>query len=137
MDVRYKVSLTKVFIIGLITGLGGWIGLWLLIQSTEPTLWPRWAFYFSLTMALCGTSIPIMAFLNYRFAGHQEVNPKTIIRESLWVGLYGDLLLWLQLGRILNSGIALFIAAGILIVEFILRYREKSRWNVPGNTSDE
>lgn len=137
MDIRYKFSLTKVFFIGLMTGLAGWVGLWFIVQMTVPTLWPRWLFYFSFTIALCGTSIPILAFLNYRFAGQQDVNPKTIIREALWVGLYGGLLLWLQLGRILNSALALFIAAGILTIEFIIRYREKSRWNVPGKTDDE
>lgn len=137
MDIKYRSSLVKFTIVGLIAAAAGWIGIYMVIFNTLPTLWPRWLLFFLLTLALCGTSLPVVAFLNYRFAGDSDIYPQTVMREVLWIGFYGNLLLWLQLGRILNSGLAVFIAFGIIVIEFLWRNIERAGWTAPGAELDE
>ncbi len=137
MDVKYRVSLIKLTIVGLIAAAAGWVGIYFVVFTMVPTLWPRWLLFFSLTLALCGTAMPIIGFLNYRFADDTNIYPHTIMREVLWVGFYGDLLLWMQLGRILNSGLAVFLAFGIIVIEFLWRNIERAQWTAPGIHPDE
>jgi hypothetical protein len=46
----------------------------------------------------------------------------------MWVGIYGDLIVWLMMGRVFNSARALFLAIGFIIIETLLRMSEQSRW---------
>ena len=110
--------------------LGG-LGLagiaWLLIY-TLPTPGPRWLFFLSWFLALTGISLPIMAFLNRRFPGEVAATQGVIIRQATWIGVYGCLLAWLQIGRVVTFPLALWIAAGLGLVEWLLRLRERSLW---------
>lgn len=107
----------------------GWGGLYFLINLTIPTVGPRWLFFFLSVLALTGTSLPIIAFLNQRFPTDPPVSAGVIVRESIWVGIYFPTLAWLQLGQVLTPALSLLLAIGLLAIELLLRLRERSQWN--------
>lgn len=106
----------------------GWGGLFYLVNYTIPTVGPRWLFFFLGVMALTGTSLPFTAFLNRRFPSHPPADPQVILRQAIWVGIYGATLAWLQLGRVLNLALAFLLALGLVLIEALLRMRERSQW---------
>jgi hypothetical protein len=107
----------------------GWGGLFLVIQTTLPTLGPRWLFFFLGVLALTGPALPIIYILNKRFPGEPPVEDMAILRQALWVGVFGSTVAWLQLGRVLTGVLTLVLAAGFVLIEFLLRLFERSRWN--------
>jgi hypothetical protein len=125
---RLPVVLTALFLT--VTGLGG---LAVLLLNTVPTLGPRWLFYFFLFLSLSGIGMPISDFFNRRFPSKPRARAEVIVRQSVWIGIYGCVLTWLQFGRILNSGLVLFLAIGMVAIELIIRMNERSRFNTPTN----
>lgn len=119
--------------ISLVLILIGWGGLIVLFMLTLPTLAPRWLFFFLLTLALSGTALPAAYFLNRRFPSDPPVESGVVLREAMWFGVYGSLLAWLQLGRVLTAGLALVLLGGLILVEFLLRLGEGSAWR-PGRS---
>lgn len=113
----------------IILALIGWGGLYALINFTYPTVGPRWLFFFLGVLAITGTALPIVAFLNQRFSTRPPVPPSVIIREAIWFGIYFPTLAWLQLGRVLTPALVLLLAAGFFAIEVLLRMRERSQWN--------
>lgn len=107
----------------------GWGGLFYLFQNTLPTVGPRWLFFFLAVLALTGSILPAVAFLNRRFPSNPPATTGVIIRQSLWVGIYFPTLAWLQLGRTLTPALAILLAAGLVLIEVLLRLRERTRWN--------
>lgn len=115
--------------------LAGWIGLYFLAMLTDPELGPRWLFYFALTVAVTGTALPLVAFLNRRFPTSPPADEGVLLRQTTWVGVYFSLLMWLQSGRILNSMLAAFLAVSLALIEAVLRLNERTRFN-PGKEED-
>jgi hypothetical protein len=107
----------------------GWLGLAYLIIYTLPTLGPRWLFFVFSVLGVTGISLPLVAFLNLRFPSDPVADRNAIVREASLVGIYFTTLAWLQLGRVLTLGLGLLLAAGLILVEFLIRLREKSRWD--------
>jgi len=114
---------TAVFLI-----LLGWGGVYLLYRYTTPSGGTRWLFFFAGVMAMTGVALPVMAFLNRRFSTIPPATPGVIVRQALWVGIYFPTLVWLQIGRVLNPFIALILAVGFVVIEWLLRLRERSQW---------
>ena len=112
----------------LILALIGWGGLYALINFTIPTVGPRWLFFFLSVLALTGTSLPVVAFLNQRFPTTPPVSSGIIVREAIWIGIYFPTLAWLQLGRVLTPALVLLLAVGFFAIEILLRLRERSQW---------
>jgi hypothetical protein len=106
----------------------GWGGLILLINSTLPTVGPRWLFFFFCVMAITGTVLPITAFLNRRFPTTPPPTTMVVVRQAIWFGVYGATIIWLQMGRVLNPALAILLAVGLGLIEFLLRLSEKSQW---------
>jgi hypothetical protein len=106
----------------------GWGGLIALIISTLPTVGPRWLFFFLSVLAITGTILPITAFLNRRFPSTPPPTAMVVVRQALWFAVYGATLIWLQLGRVLNPALAILLAIGLGLIEFLLRLSEKSQW---------
>lgn len=107
--------------------VSGWIGLWLLVTSTLPTAFPRWLFFVFLYLAATGTVLPFVRFLNMRFSGGDTVpSSSVILRQSIWVGLFAVACAWLQIPRVLNPILALFLALSLMVIEFFLHLREQS-----------
>jgi hypothetical protein len=117
-----------VFLTALFLTITGWGGLAVILLTTVPTLGPRWLFFFFLLLGLTGLIMPVVDFFNRRFPSKPRAEADVIIRQSVWFGLYGCVLAWLQFGRILNSGLVIFLAIGIVSIELILRMNERSRF---------
>jgi hypothetical protein len=79
-------------------------------------------------LALTGTVLPLVAFLNRRFSSLPPPTPLVVLRQSLWVGIYVATLAWLQIGRVLNPVIAVMLGLGLVLIEWLLRLRERSQW---------
>lgn len=106
----------------------GWGGLTALIISTLPTVGPRWLFFFLCVLGVTGTMLPITAFLNRRFPSTPPPSNMVIVRQALWFAVYASTLIWLQMGRVLNPALAILLAIGLGLIEFLLRLSEKSQW---------
>jgi hypothetical protein len=105
----------------------GWIGLWLLITTALPTAFPRWLFFVFLYLAVTGTALPFVRFLNMRFTREGDPFPSggVILRQSIWIGLFIVACAWLQIPRVLNPVIAFFLALSLIVVEVFLHVREQ------------
>ena len=106
----------------------GWGGLAALFILTPPELGPRWLFFFLSVIALTGTALPFVAFLNRRFPSLPPVRAGVIIRQALWFGIYFPTLAWLRIPRLLTPSLALLLAIGLFLIEWLLRLRERSQW---------
>ena len=106
----------------------GWGGLIALVIATLPTVGPRWLFFFLCVLAITGTVLPITAFLNRRFPSTPPPTAMVVVRQALWFAIYGATLVWLQMGRVLNAALAILLAIGLGLIEFLLRMSEKSQW---------
>lgn len=120
----------------LILAVIGWGGLALLLNFTLPLVPARLAFFILWVMALTGTALPFVYLLNRRFAGDPPVEPNVIVREALWVGVYGATLAWLQLGRLVSLWVWMGLAGGVIAAEYLIRLRERSRWKPPVGNDD-
>ncbi|UCD41219.1 MAG: hypothetical protein JSV69_11635 [Chloroflexota bacterium] len=128
MDSQSSPSVRTFIPAALILALIGWGGLYALLNFTIPTVGPRWLFFFLSVLALTGTSLPIVAFLNQRFPSTPPVSSGVIVREALWIGIYFPTLAWLQLGRVLTPALIMLLAIGFIAIEILLRLRERSQW---------
>ena len=117
--------------------LVGWGGSAALVLYTEPLVWMRWALFALLFLALTGTALPIIYFIHRRFPSEPPAVPSVIVREAQGVGVYGIVLLWLLWGDLLTFWIMIGLAAGLLAIEWLIRLRERSRWNPPKPKSDD
>lgn len=108
--------------------LMGWGGLAYIVAETSPNGGTRWAFFFLGVLALTGTALPWVAFLNRRFPSSPPPTHAAVVRQALWVGIYFATLAWLQIGRVLTPSLALLLAAGLVLIEWLLRLRERSQW---------
>lgn len=118
-----------VFITSLLLVLSSVIGLVALFVFTVPTLGPRWLLFFLVAMLASGLALPVVYYLNLRFPSNPPVSSRVISREAAWCGIYADLLLWLQFGKVLNYALAIFIAIGFIAIELLLRMREQSSFS--------
>ncbi len=124
----------------LFTGIGmaaaGWGGLFILFIYSLPYLGYRWLFFVLLTLGLAGLALPAAYFLNLRFPSRPPAGPNVIVRQALWLGVLGDLLAWFQLGRLLTPVLAVFMAAGLILIEVLLRLNERSRFKPESSSTD-
>jgi hypothetical protein len=97
----------------------GWVGLWLLITTTLPTAFPRWLFFVFLYLAVSGTVLPFVRYLNARFTRSSPASG-VVLRQSIWVGLFVVACAWLQIPRVLNPVIALILALSLVVIEWFL-----------------
>ncbi len=108
--------------------LVGWVSLILVVRHTLPTLGPRWLFFFLIVAALTGPAIPLTYYLNLRFPSNPPAEGLVIIRQALWFGVFGSTLTWMQLGRVLTPALAVVMAGVFILIEYLLRLFERSRW---------
>jgi hypothetical protein len=95
---------SPVLLLGTI-GLGGLV-LYLLYHRTNT--WPRWLFFFFLTIFGAGAALPVV-YIIHRRAANQYVPAKVILREAILLGVFLDLWAWLQIGRIASNLIVLIL----------------------------
>jgi len=111
-----------------VLALSGWLGLTLLLTTSLPTVGPRWLFFFLLTLATTGTSLPFLWLLNRRFSNAQSAPSSALLRQGLFVALFIDVSMWLQINRSLSLPLAILIALGIFAIERLLRLVDRSQW---------
>ncbi len=109
----------------------GWGGLYWVVFYNVPSGGTRWIFFFTGVLAITGTVLPLVAFLNRRFPSNPPSTAAVIVRQALWVGIYPPTLAWLRIGRVLTPSIALLLALSFILIEWFIRLRERSRWK-PG-----
>lgn len=76
--------------------------------------------------------MPGLVFVNKILQLKKPISFETVIREAMLVGVYGAILLWLNKGQVLSTGLALVIALGMIMAELLIRLRKESRWH-PGD----
>lgn len=128
MENQYSPSVKSVLPAALLLALIGWAGLAGVIYFSLPTVGPRWLFFFFTVLAITGTFLPFTAYLNRRFPSTPPVGLNVILRQAIWIGVFIPTLAWLQIARVLTIGLAGLLAISILIIEILLRLRERSRW---------
>lgn len=122
-----KILISSIFLI--ILGGGG---LAFIFIFYEPTLGPRWMFFFFLTIIGSGIALPISYLIQRRFANQVVLN-KVLIREAIFFGVFLALIAWLQLGRILTNLIIVIISIGFILLEMLLRMAEKATFKADEN----
>lgn len=115
----------------------GWGGLYLVLTMTRPYVWSRWGFFALFLMALTGTALPIVYYLHHRFPSHPPADANVLIRQAMWVGIYGATLAWLQLGRLVTLYVILGLAGGLIAAEYFIRIREKANRRPPAFHNDQ
>ena len=109
----------------------GWSGIAALLYFSLPFVWARWGFFVFGIMALTGTALPVVYFLHHRFPSDPPAGSNVIVREAMWVGVYGATLAWLQLGRLVTLYVILGLAGGLIAIEYFIRLREKANRTPP------
>lgn len=107
----------------------GWLGLFQLISTSLPRIGGElWLFFSLLQIAVTGTVIPFVRFMNVRFTSLMDDLPPggVIVRQSVWIGLFVVTCAWLQIPRALSFPLAIFVALVFIVVEIFLRTRELS-----------
>jgi len=115
---------------GLAMMLGGWLGLVYLILNSPPRIGAElWLFFVLIHLAITGTVLPIVRYLNVRFTPIHVEAPSggIIVRQSVWIGLFVVINVWLQILRVLSAPIAFFLALVFVVLEVFLRSRETNR----------
>jgi hypothetical protein len=110
----------------LVMALGGWVGLFQLVTTALPRVGQRWLFFLLLHIAVAGTALPFIRYLNVRFTPVDVDLPPggVLVRQSVWVALFVVTCVWLQIPRVLNLPIAFFIGLVLVVIEVFLRVRE-------------
>lgn len=109
----------------------GWGGLFAVVYFAGPLVWFRWGFFALLILAMTGTVLPIIYFFHRRFPESPPAESNVIVRQSVWFGVYGATLAWLQLGGLVTVYVILGLAGGLAAIEYFIRLRERSRWKPP------
>ena len=123
----FKAFLPTIVILNLI----GWVGLAVLMTSIRPTPWPRWLFFVLVVVAFSGAALPATVYLNHRFPSKPPATAQVMVRQALWVGIFVATLVWLNVGGVLDFGLAMIFFTGFAAIEVFLRIWERSRWRRP------
>jgi hypothetical protein len=121
---------TSVVVAGLVVAVAAWSGLIWLVSRQLPTVPYRWAFYAMLHIALTGMALPFIRLLHRRFSRPDgpHTGPGVMIRQAVWVGVFGTACTWLRIPRLLSVPVALILAMALAVIEILLRLREQTRW---------
>lgn len=107
--------------------LGGWGGLVVLVTSRPPRIGAElWLFFILLHLAVTGSVLPAVRFINARLTSLDSDPPPggIIARQSIWIGLFVVICAWLQILRSLSLPVAFFVALVFIVLEAFLRIRE-------------
>ena len=116
-----------ILVAALLMAVSGWWGLFILVTQTIPRVGQRWLFFMILQIAITGTLLPLVRYINVRFTpiDHEVPPGGVIVRQSMWVALFIVICAWLQIPRVLTWSIAFFLAIVFLVIEIFLRIRER------------
>ncbi len=86
-------------------------------------------FFVAVVLAVSGLTLPLVAYLNRIIQLFGPANYETVVREATMLGVYGGILLWLNKGQVLSTGLALILGIGLILVELLIRLRNRSQWH--------
>jgi len=115
---------------GVVLMVLGWLGLYKLVTTEFPRIGGQlWGFFVLLHIAVTGTVLPFVRYLNVRFTPISAPLPPggVIVRQSVWIGLWVVACTWLQIPRALSWPIAFFLGLVFVVLEIFLRNREMNR----------
>lgn len=117
---------TGMLIAAVVLMIVGWGGLYILITTQIPRVGQRWMFFVLLNIAVSGTVMPLLRFINVRLTPSTRFVPPSgvIVREAVWFGLFAVTCAWLQIPRVLTLPIMFFLGLAFVVVEVFLRSRE-------------
>jgi hypothetical protein len=112
----------------------GWGGLYYLVTTQVPRVGQRWLFFLLVQVAIAGTTMPFLRYVNVRLTPASRAIPPSgvIVRQSVWFGLFVVTCLWLQIPRVLTVPMIFFLALAFFVIELFLRSRE-----IPNEQYDE
>src|SRR5574341_1111855 len=121
----------SVVVAGVIMAVAGWSGLVWLLTNELPTVPNRWTFYALLQIALTGTALPFIRVLHQRFSREHAlfIKPGVMVRQAIWVGLFGTACAWLRIPRLLSLPLAIVLILALIVIETLLSLRERMQWH--------
>jgi hypothetical protein len=124
---KLKADQNGTLLAGAIMAGVGWVLLVRLVGGSPPLAFPRWLFFILIYMAITGTVLPLIWFLNRRFSRRHPATGGIILRQSMWFGLFAVTATWMQMTRALSGAVAFFLALSMIVIETFLRLRERSQ----------
>lgn len=125
---KKESSFLPITIFSIFLALISGASLGLVFLYTRPTLGPRWMFFFLFFIAVVGTLLPILILINRRIHKQGGGNINIALRQSLMLGFYCDLMIWLHMGRVFDLITAFFILSIIIAIEILIQVFEGSQW---------
>jgi len=116
-------------LLAFLVGVGCWGGLIYLMTYYIPDSSTIALSLFLVFLAVVGTVMPIVHFLNYRFGaqrgpeGSTRVDRWRVWRQSSLLGLLAVLGLWFQLSRILSWIVVVLLVGVFFLIEMFFRTR--------------
>ena len=129
MEENRSPSLRAVIPLALVLAIPGWIWLIYLVTQTLPNLGHRWMFFIAAVLAVTGSTLPMVAYLNRIIKPFGPTNFEMIVREATMLGVYVGILLWLNKGQVLSISLALILGIGMVLIELLIRLRTRSQWH--------
>jgi hypothetical protein len=129
MEDNPSPTIRSVLPLALILAIPGWFWLIILVTSTLPSLGNRWMFFAAAVLAVSGLCLPLVAYLNRFIQPFGPANFETVVREGTILGVYAGILLWLNKGQVLSVGLALILGVGLVLIELLIRLRNRSQWH--------
>ena len=127
LDEKTPPDHVGVLIASLVMVVLGWGGLYWLVTTQIPRIGGElWLFFVLLHLAITGTAIPFVRYVNLRFTPIDVELPPggIIVRQSVWIGLVVVAYSWLQILRALSIPVAFLLALVFIVIEAFLRMRE-------------
>ena len=84
------------------------------------------AFLAGVWIAVTGIVLPLASFLNLRFAPESSFHWFVALRQSMWVGIWVAFCAWLQMNRSFGIGVAILVAAVLVMFEVLLHIRSRA-----------
>ncbi len=109
-------------------GVGG-IGIATLISIGQPRIGAElWLYFLCIHLIITGGSLPIVRFINMRFIPLTAEPPSggVLVRQSVWLGLFAVIVVWLQILRVLSVVILFLLALVFIVLEVFLQLRERN-----------
>ena len=125
---RLRADRNGVLIAASIMAGGGWVLLYRLVVTAKPFAFPRWLFFILLYIAVTGTALPLLWYLNQRFSHAVPVTGGILLRQGMWCGLFAVTATWLQMTRALTPATGFFLALSMIVIETFLRIRERAAY---------
>ena len=125
---KFNTVATSALFLALL-GIGG---VALLLNSTYPTLGPRWLMYVFVTVAASGLALPPFYGINRLLKVRPALERTRLQREALGMGVYCSFMVWLSIARLWTLPLAILVLVILVTIDYLLRLRENDL-----NDSDE